>query len=146
VILIAQGLETRLEWCDPDTGAREPLWTANGDVGAFDVAPGPQLCVSMWNGNGPLEVWTGEPGQLAQRSHHHDLWKDVSFGPVEDFYFTAVDGRDLDESSSVPRHRWMARRRRWCCCTAVRMADPVAPCTVGHWTGDSGWQPPGTPS
>lgn len=96
VILVAEGLETRLEWCDPYTGSREPVWTATGDIADFDVAPGPRLCVNTWNNNGPLEVWTGQPDHLAQRSNHHEAWNEVTFGTVEDFCFTAVDGQALD--------------------------------------------------
>jgi len=96
VILVAEGLDTRLEWCDPGTGAREVLWEADGDVTSYDMASGPVLAAATYASRGPLEVWAGAPRLLHQRSDHHAGFSDVRLGSVEDFLFTSVDGLPLD--------------------------------------------------
>jgi dipeptidyl aminopeptidase/acylaminoacyl peptidase len=96
VILVAEGLDTRLEWCDPETGAREELWTADGSVATFAVAPGPVVAVVASQGVGLPEVWTGRPHRLSRVSDHHTGLAAVRFGAVEDFHWHAPDGLMLD--------------------------------------------------
>ena len=99
VIVVAEGLGTRLEWCHPGTGEREPLWSADGDVGDFDVvatASGPVLAAVTATSNTPVEVWAGRPDRLQRCSSHGVPLVDVRLGAVEDFAFTGADGTALD--------------------------------------------------
>lgn len=96
IIRLAEGLETRLEWCHPETGEREVLWEADGDVACFDVAPGPILATAQSAGRGPREVWIGTTSSLQPVSDHHSVLKAVDLGIAEDFSFTSPDGWQLD--------------------------------------------------
>jgi len=96
VIQVAQGLDSRLEWCDPCTGEREVLWRASGDVACYDVGPGPLLAMAQHADRGALEVWSGPPDRLRRISDHHAALAGVPLGEVEDFRFAALDGWQLD--------------------------------------------------
>ncbi|MGH9169569.1 MAG: S9 family peptidase [Acidimicrobiales bacterium] len=96
VIQILEGLDTRLEWCDPSSGEREVLWQASGDIASYDVAPGPVLAVAEHAKRGALEVWVGQPDRRRRISDHHAALADVELGGVEDFYAEAADGLELD--------------------------------------------------
>ncbi len=99
VAVVAEGLDTRLEWCLPDGGAREVLWAAPGEVYDVDVAvgaDGPVLVVVAADGSRHPEVWAGTPTAVAPLSSHHETLADVRFGAVEDFAFDGADGHPLD--------------------------------------------------
>jgi len=96
VIQLAQGLDSRLEWCDTCTGEREVLWQATGDVACYDVGPGPLLAMAQHADRGALEVWAGPPDRLCRISDHHAALADIPLGVVEDFRFAAPDGWQLD--------------------------------------------------
>jgi dipeptidyl aminopeptidase/acylaminoacyl peptidase len=96
VIGVAEGLDTRLEWCHPETGEREVLWRAEGEVACFDVAQGPVLATAQCAERGPLEVWVGTPSSLRSVSDHHSVLKAVALSTVEDFRFHSPDGWELD--------------------------------------------------
>lgn len=95
-ILVAEGLESRLEWCDPATGQREPLWVALGSIAAFDVGPGPVIAAVAHGAGGNLEVLAGPPARLTRRSYHQRVLDEMTLGRVVDFTFTGVDGTPLD--------------------------------------------------
>lgn len=100
-VLIAEGLDTRLEWCDPGDG-RSPLWQAPGEIAlldGYDVAvgaDGPVVAAAVATPDRPSEVWVGPPGNLSPVSAHHAAFADLPLGAVEDFAFTGADGHPLD--------------------------------------------------
>jgi dipeptidyl aminopeptidase/acylaminoacyl peptidase len=96
VIGVAEGLDTRLEWCHPETGEREVLWRAEGEVACFDVGAGPVVATAQCADRGPLEVWVGTPSSLRCVSDHHSVLRAVAIRTVEDFSFTSSDGWELD--------------------------------------------------
>jgi dipeptidyl aminopeptidase/acylaminoacyl peptidase len=96
MVLIADGLDTRFERVEPDTGRRTIAWTASGDVACFDCGPGDQMAVGCHYESGPLEVWAGMPDEPRRLSDHHRALEGVALGEVEDFYFEAPDGLALD--------------------------------------------------
>jgi dipeptidyl aminopeptidase/acylaminoacyl peptidase len=96
VVRVAEGLDTRVEWCDTRTGERDVLWQASGDVVSFDVRSGPVLATAQHADRGPLEVWAGRPDRLHRVSDHHAVLSGLSLGPVEDFRFDTPDGLQLD--------------------------------------------------
>jgi dipeptidyl aminopeptidase/acylaminoacyl peptidase len=102
VLHVLEGLETRLEWCNPVTGEREAWWEASGDIADFDGAPGRAQAVACYVEQGPLEIWTGQPPSLRQVSDHHAAIREISFGAVRDFNFLSEDGSDRDGIVVLP--------------------------------------------
>lgn len=96
VLLVAAGLDTRLERVDPASGRRTTEWTATGDVACFDVGPHGALVLACHLQRGPLEVWAGPPESPRRLSDHHRALDGVALGAVEDFFFEAPDGATLD--------------------------------------------------
>jgi dipeptidyl aminopeptidase/acylaminoacyl peptidase len=102
MLAVADGLTTRLEWLDPQSGSTEPFFEpAEGDITAeFAVAINEQrearLSVISSTGINPPEVYTGTPAQLQQVSNHHALLERFTFGEQEPFYWTSSDGLELD--------------------------------------------------
>ena len=99
VLVVAEGLDTRFEWCHPGTGDRETLAPSDGDVESVDVVvtgSGPVLAAVVAAGAGPFEVWAGPPGRMQPCSTHNAPLAEVRLGAVEDFAFTGSDGTALD--------------------------------------------------
>lgn len=96
VIGIADGLGTRLEWCDPADGSRETIWDSPGDIDAYDVASGGVVAAVAHRLDRWPEVWAGPIGRLRVRSNHGAPLDGKALGSVEDFTYTAADGRELD--------------------------------------------------
>ena len=105
LVKVLEGLDTRIEWCDPANGEREVLWSSDVEVDAFDVActgRGPDLvAVCARPGDGP-EVWGGSPTDLRPLSPHTAKLASVALGRVEDFVFTGADGTALDGVLILP--------------------------------------------
>jgi dipeptidyl aminopeptidase/acylaminoacyl peptidase len=99
-ITIAQGLTTRIDWFDPTSGEREPLYAyPDGDFVSADLLVrdgSPLLAVVRTSGSEPPELFVGRPGELRQVSAHHAPFRDFAFGAQERFYWQAPDGLDLD--------------------------------------------------
>ena len=100
VVLVADGLDTRLEWVGP-AGDREPLWHGPPEItaDAVDVVVdpgGPVVAAVVARADRLPEVWAGRPDGLRAVSAHHAPLADVRLGGVEDFTFTGIDGQPLD--------------------------------------------------
>ncbi|TVR68854.1 MAG: S9 family peptidase [Sphaerobacteraceae bacterium] len=103
VLVIAQGLTTRLEWVDPVSGERSTIYQPNvGDISTAGVSLRAEngsvshLAVIYSADVKPSEVFVGPPGSLVQVSNHHDDLGQYEFGPQEEFHWTAPDGLELD--------------------------------------------------
>lgn len=100
VIAVAQGLGTRLEWTDPQTGNREALYApTEGDVEGGDcrVVDGQTIiAVVQSSGSQPPEVFAGAPDALRRLSDHHAALREHQFGTQEAFAWTAPDGLPID--------------------------------------------------
>ena len=99
VISVLDGLDTRLEWCDPASGERSPLWDCPNDVDAWSVAIGPKgpvIAAVTCGDDRASEVWTGPSDRLTRRSDHGAVLVGAELGVVSDLTCTAVDGEDLD--------------------------------------------------
>lgn len=97
-IVVTEGLDSRLERCDPD-GRRETLWTSPGELGPVDVvvgAAGPAVAAVATAPDRPAEVWAGPPGDVVRVSDHHAPLAGVRLAAAEDFGFTGADGQPLD--------------------------------------------------
>jgi dipeptidyl aminopeptidase/acylaminoacyl peptidase len=102
VMSIADGLTTRLEWLDPNTGARSTLYEPDsGDIArTFAVHTGndglPTLAMICSSGRCPAEVYAGPADSLRGLSNHHAPMSGFEFGEQEPFYWTSTDGLQLD--------------------------------------------------
>jgi dipeptidyl aminopeptidase/acylaminoacyl peptidase len=99
VLVVAEGLDTRFEWCHPVSGDRESLAPSAGDVQSLDVVvtgSGPVLAAVVAAGAGPFEAWAGATGRLQRCSTHQALLDDIPLGTVEDFALPGSDGTALD--------------------------------------------------
>ncbi len=107
----ALGLETRLCWLDPATGASVPFYPSRPEDGEAELGnwsvrtPDSQavaLAMVRSAGDRPPEVWAGRSDDssaapvLRQISHHQTSLDGVTFGHQEPFRWTAPDGWDLD--------------------------------------------------
>jgi dipeptidyl aminopeptidase/acylaminoacyl peptidase len=123
----ARGLDTRLYWLDPATGARNPVLGGDAhpegvEIGSWSVRPLPSGGVTVAavrsSGREPDEVWMGRaerPGPLValtRVSAHQSALAGLESGPQERFEWEAPDGLKLDgilirppESAGVPRDR-----------------------------------------
>ncbi len=98
VVQVEEGLDTRLEWCEP-SGGRTTLWTAPGEVESADVvitADGPVVAAVAASATQPPEVWAGPPEHVAVLSDHRQDLGGARLAPAEDFLFAGRDGRPLD--------------------------------------------------
>lgn len=96
VVLIAEGLATRIEEHDAVTGERGAvLLEAEEDVQAFDVAAGVLAVVDAGPDRLP-EVRAGAPGRLHTLSDHHADLSGVAVPTPEPFRWRAADGTELD--------------------------------------------------
>lgn len=109
VVVVADGLATRLERVDPAAGATSPgaiLLEAPGDVQALDLRSAPDgsvvLALVLCADSGPPEVWAGPADGLRQLSDHHAPWRDVRFGERVELSCTAADGTALDGVLLLP--------------------------------------------
>jgi dipeptidyl aminopeptidase/acylaminoacyl peptidase len=110
LITIARGLDTRLEWLDPDSGERELLFTppeGQEFSGLFSIALGangkPVLAVIGSNIDEPPELFAGRPESLRKITDHHEALADYAFGTPEAFFWTASDGLEMDGVLVRPR-------------------------------------------
>ncbi len=98
VLGVAEGLDSRLEWCDA-SGAREPLWTAPGDLDDADVVltdDGAVVAAVAADPTQLTEVVAGRPPEMAVLSTHHEPLAGVRLGAVEDFACVSADGHPVD--------------------------------------------------
>ena len=94
LVLVAEGLDTRLEWRDPHTGAAELVTALDcwpNETAARMTSDGLVLAVASGH-----EVRVGRPGALTLVSDHHEPIANVSVGPFEDFTWQSADGLELD--------------------------------------------------
>lgn len=107
VVVVADGLATRLEGLDPAGGAASTvLLEAPGDVPALDLrstADGSVvLALVLCADSGPPEVWAGPADRLRQLSDHHASWRDVRFAERVELSYAAADGTALDGVLLLP--------------------------------------------
>jgi dipeptidyl aminopeptidase/acylaminoacyl peptidase len=99
---MATGLTTQLEWIDPATSQREPLYNSGaGDIepASFDVCQrdsGALIATVFSTGSQPPEVHVGTPDRLTRISSHNSGLLAFSFGQQEPFTWTSADGLELD--------------------------------------------------
>jgi dipeptidyl aminopeptidase/acylaminoacyl peptidase len=102
MMAVADGLSTRLEWLDPETGSTEPFFQpTEGDISpefsvALDTQGNARMSVIASTGSRPPEVHTGSPARLDRVSNHHQLLDHYTFGEQEPFFWTSSDGLELD--------------------------------------------------
>lgn len=100
VLTVAQGLSSRLEWVDPASGARTPLYApAEGDLTAASVqhvGGEARLALVQSSGHQPPEIYAGTPATLRRRSDHHAPLREFRVGTQEPFHWTAPDGLSID--------------------------------------------------
>jgi dipeptidyl aminopeptidase/acylaminoacyl peptidase len=102
VLYVADGLRSRLEWVDPETGKREALYAPDhgGFSPSFDVhatASGrPRIAVITSSGDQPPALHVGTPGDLTLVSDHHADLSQYTYGNHEPFHWTAPDGLEID--------------------------------------------------
>ncbi|MGA7673044.1 MAG: prolyl oligopeptidase family serine peptidase, partial [Nitrolancea sp.] len=99
-MLVAEGLTTRVEWLDPESGERDVLYGyPDGDVVNADAVMcdgSPVLTVVRSSGSQPPEIYVGTPDNLRQASDHHAPLREFEFGTQEPFYWNAPDGLQID--------------------------------------------------
>jgi dipeptidyl aminopeptidase/acylaminoacyl peptidase len=103
VLVVAQGLTTRLEWLDPSSGARSLIYQPDvGDIStagsSVHVQHGEVARIAVVHSAdvNPPEVFVGTPDVLNSVSDHHDAVYSYEFGRQEEFHWTAPDGLNLD--------------------------------------------------
>ena len=105
VLVVLEGLDTRLEWSDVGSGERTLLYASPGELAGASVVTGPSgpvLAVIEATPTRLPEVLAGPPDRLAQRSDHTGALADL-LAPTEDLHTRAVDGLDLDAVVIRPR-------------------------------------------
>jgi dipeptidyl aminopeptidase/acylaminoacyl peptidase len=98
-VLVAEGLEARVEWRDPVSGEAAVLYRGRGVLWAFDVvvaAGGPVIATVEATPDDLPEVWAGPPAAPRRVSDHHAPIAGIDLGRWEAFRFAAPDGRELD--------------------------------------------------
>jgi dipeptidyl aminopeptidase/acylaminoacyl peptidase len=99
VLVIAEGLATRLEQVSPKTGQRTVLQEVTGEVDGLsvtDTTDGPVIAAVQLGDELVARVVAGPPGTLRPLSDHGAELEQVRAGTVEALYCTASDGIDLD--------------------------------------------------
>ncbi|MBM7788085.1 S9 family peptidase [Tenggerimyces flavus] len=94
LVLVAEGLDTRLEWRDPTTGDAEPITELDSfPNGTAARVTDDGIVLAIASGH---EVRTGRPGALELVSDHHEPVADVAVGALENFTWRSADGLELD--------------------------------------------------
>jgi dipeptidyl aminopeptidase/acylaminoacyl peptidase len=99
LLVVAEGLATRLEWTSPATGERSVVEDVAGDVFGLSMTVGPNgpvVAVILYGEGLVGHVVAGAPGHLLTVSDHGRAVADVTLGRVEALYCSASDGIDLD--------------------------------------------------
>ncbi len=99
LLVVAEGLETRLEWLTVETAERSPAQTLPGEVFGHSFAEGPDgpVLAAVQISAGPsAQVVAGPPGHVRVLSRHNDDIEAAAFGRFEALHCTATDGTDLD--------------------------------------------------
>jgi dipeptidyl aminopeptidase/acylaminoacyl peptidase len=99
LLVVAEGLETRLEWVSPATGERTVVQDAPGDVFGLSLAEGPDgpvIAAVQLDGRLVGSVVAGTPGDLRPVSDHGANLDGLALGSVEALHCTASDGIALD--------------------------------------------------
>lgn len=99
LVVVAEGLGTRLEWRSLSAGAAEvvcqlpdnPWWVA-----ARQTPAGLVVAYSCPTSDRTREVWAGPPGSVRRISSHGDSLDGVAFASVEEFRWRTHDGLELD--------------------------------------------------
>ncbi len=105
LIVVAEGLGTRLEWRDLESGAAEvvgevpdlPWW-----VTARQTPAGAVIAYSCPARDRTREVWAGPPDAVRRVSSHGDSLDEVELASVEEFRWRSHDGLELDGVLLLP--------------------------------------------
>ncbi len=99
LLTVADGLDTRLEWVDVDTGRRTTALEVTGDIDGSAFATGPDgdvLAAVVDDGHLTARVVVGRPDALRCVSDHHDRLDGAALAHAEPLVCVAADGTRLD--------------------------------------------------
>ena len=99
LLVVVEGLDTRLEWVDPATGERTVAQQLPGEAYGLSVTVGqggPVIAAVQLHGGVVGQVVAGPPGRLRPVSDHGRDADDLVLGSVEPLHCAAADGIALD--------------------------------------------------
>jgi dipeptidyl aminopeptidase/acylaminoacyl peptidase len=99
MLVVAEGLATRLERLSPQTGERNLAQDITGEIDGLSVTEtpdGPVIAAVQLGDELVARVVAGPPGALRPLSDHGADLEQVRLGTVEALFCTASDGLDLD--------------------------------------------------